>query len=58
MAPTPMADLALPPPDRARLSSPRTLFGEPIGLGYLSITKARELFSYYGVTALLVLHVS
>jgi len=37
---------------------PRTFFGEPIGLLYLSFTEAWERFSYYGMTALLVLYMS
>ena len=36
----------------------RTFFGEPIGLFYLSFTEAWERFSYYGMTALLVLYMS
>src|SRR5690348_5085866 len=36
----------------------RTFFGEPIGLLYLSFTEAWERFSYYGMTALLVLYMS
>ena len=36
----------------------RTFFGEPIGLAYLSFTEAWERFSYYGMTALLVLYMS
>ena len=52
-----MTDLTLSPPDRARPSG-RTFFGEPIGLAYLSFTEAWERFSYYGMTALLVLYMS
>jgi POT family proton-dependent oligopeptide transporter len=37
---------------------PRTFFGEPLGLLYLSFTEAWERFSYYGMTALLVLYMS
>ena len=37
---------------------PRTFFGEPAALGYLSFTEAWERFSYYGMTALLVLYMS
>jgi len=40
------------------LSAPRTFFGEPPALGYLSFTEAWERFSYYGMTALLVLYMS
>lgn len=36
----------------------RSFFGEPIGLGFLSFTEAWERFSYYGMTALLVLYMS
>lgn len=36
----------------------RTFFGEPIGLLYLSFTEAWERFSFYGMTALLVLYMS
>src|SRR5450432_575570 len=52
-----MTELALDPPDRPRPST-RTFFGEPIGLAYLSFTEAWERFSYYGMTALLVLYMS
>ena len=36
----------------------RRLFGEPIGLTYLVLTEAWERFSYYGMTAILVLYMS
>jgi proton-dependent oligopeptide transporter, POT family len=36
----------------------RTFFGQPIGLAYLAFTEAWERFSYYGMTALLVLYMS
>lgn len=36
--------------------SGRTFFGHPIGLAYLAFTEAWERFSYYGMTALLVLY--
>ncbi len=52
-----MTDVALPPPDLTRPSR-RTFFGEPIGLAYLSFTEAWERFSYYGMTALLVLYMT
>ena len=52
-----MTELALDSPDRPRPST-RTFFGEPIGLAYLSFTEAWERFSYYGMTALLVLYMS
>lgn len=34
----------------------RTFFGHPAGLAYLAFTEAWERFSYYGMTALLVLY--
>lgn len=37
---------------------PGTFFGQPIALGYLSFTEAWERFSYYGMTAILVLYMS
>ena len=49
-----MTELAVAPPERTRPAG-RTFFGEPIGLAYLSFTEAWERFSYYGMTALLVL---
>ncbi len=36
----------------------RTFFGQPMALAYLSFTEAWERFSYYGMTALLVLYMS
>jgi POT family proton-dependent oligopeptide transporter len=36
----------------------RTFFGQPPGLAYLAFTEAWERFSYYGMTALLVLYMS
>ncbi|MEP6763196.1 MAG: peptide MFS transporter [Gemmatimonadaceae bacterium] len=36
----------------------RTFFGQPIGLAYLAFTEAWERFSFYGMTALLVLYMS
>lgn len=36
--------------------SSRTFFGHPLGLAYLAFTEAWERFSYYGMTALLVLY--
>jgi POT family proton-dependent oligopeptide transporter len=41
-------------PDRQQ----RRLFGEPIGLTFLVLTEAWERFSYYGMTAILVLYMS
>ena len=52
-----MTDLAVAPPPHTRPTG-RTFFGEPIGLAYLSFTEAWERFSYYGMTALLVLYMS
>jgi proton-dependent oligopeptide transporter, POT family len=52
-----MTELAVAPPERTRRAG-RTFFGEPIGLAYLSFTEAWERFSYYGMTALLVLYMS
>jgi POT family proton-dependent oligopeptide transporter len=46
-----MADIAVPRPKR-------TFFGEPPALGYLAFTEAWERFSYYGMTALLVLYMT
>ncbi len=37
---------------------PGTFFGEPRALGYLAFTEAWERFSYYGMTAILVLYMS
>ena len=37
---------------------PRTFFGEPMALAYLSFTEAWERFSYYGMTSILVLYMS
>ncbi|MBI1362126.1 MAG: MFS transporter [Alphaproteobacteria bacterium] len=37
---------------------PRTFFGEPRALAFLSFTEAWERFSYYGMTAILVLYMS
>ena len=36
----------------------RTFFGEPRALAYLAFTEAWERFSYYGMTALLVLYLT
>lgn len=38
--------------------APGTFFGEPRALGYLAFTEAWERFSYYGMTAILVLYMS
>jgi proton-dependent oligopeptide transporter, POT family len=37
---------------------PRTFLGQPMALAYLSFTEAWERFSYYGMTAILVLYMS
>ena len=37
-------------------SDERALLGHPKGLFYLAFTEALERFSYYGMTALLVLY--
>ncbi len=50
-----MLDGVLPPIPAAR---ERTFFGEPRALAYLAFTEAWERFSYYGMTALLVLYMS
>jgi proton-dependent oligopeptide transporter, POT family len=36
----------------------RTFFGQPMALAFLSFTEAWERFSYYGMTAILVLYMS
>ncbi len=36
----------------------RTFFGEPAALGYLAFTEAWERFSYYGMSALMVLYMT
>lgn len=46
-----MADIAVP-------VRRRTFFGEPPALGYLAFTEAWERFSYYGMTALLLLYMT
>lgn len=42
----------------AAISTPRTFFGEPRALAYLAFTEAWERFSFYGMTAILVLYMS
>ena len=37
---------------------PRTFFGQPMALAYLSFTEAWERFSYYGMTSILVLYMN
>ena len=44
--------------EASSLVVPRTFLGEPPALGFLSFTEAWERFSYYGMTALLVLYMS
>ncbi|HSC18998.1 MAG TPA: peptide MFS transporter [Rhizomicrobium sp.] len=55
MSETQAAAMPIAPPPRAH--SP-TFFGEPRALAYLAFTEAWERFSYYGMTALLVLYMS
>jgi len=43
---------------KASIARHRTFFGEPRALAYLAFTEAWERFSYYGMTALLVLYMS
>ena len=43
---------------RHRNDRPRTFFGQPMALAYLSFTEAWERFSYYGMTSILVLYMS
>lgn len=42
----------------AIIDRPRRFFGQPMALAYLSFTEAWERFSYYGMTAILVLYMS
>ena len=49
------AEGALPGGTTAR---PRTFFGEPRALAYLAFTEAWERFSFYGMSALLVLYMT
>jgi len=42
--------------DSATIDSSKSFFGHPKGLFYLAFTEAWERFSYYGMTALLVLY--
>ena len=44
--------------DTAGVAPPRKFMGQPMGLAYLAFTEAWERFSYYGMTALLVLYMS
>ncbi len=47
--------------EQAAIAQPKrtgTFFGEPKALAYLSFTEAWERFSYYGMTALLVLYMT
>ena len=48
-------DGGVPPPSSVH---ERTFLGEPRALAYLAFTEAWERFSYYGMTALLVLYMS
>ena len=47
-----MTDVAAP------VSGERTFFGQPRGLAYLAFTEAWERFSFYGMSALLVLYMT
>ncbi|MFC5526116.1 peptide MFS transporter [Rhodanobacter ginsengisoli] len=42
----------------ANIDPPRRFLGQPMALAYLSFTEAWERFSYYGMTAILVLYMS
>ena len=55
-----MTETALDPSplDLAPRAPVRTFFGEPRALAYLAFTEAWERFSYYGMTALLVLYLT
>jgi POT family proton-dependent oligopeptide transporter len=53
-----MTESAVAGPGRATPKGERTFFGEPIGLAYLAFTEAWERFSYYGMTAILVLYMT
>jgi POT family proton-dependent oligopeptide transporter len=53
-----MSDRALELPAPAAPPAGRTFFGEPRGLAYLAFTEAWERFSYYGMTAILVLYLT
>lgn len=56
-----MTDNAIDPLPSGHVSledRPRTFFGEPRALAYLAFTEAWERFSYYGMTALLVLYLT
>ena len=45
-------------PQNVHVARDRTFLGEPRALAYLAFTEAWERFSYYGMTALLVLYMS
>jgi POT family proton-dependent oligopeptide transporter len=52
-----MATIAVPAGEAAfDASGDRSFFGHPKGLAYLAFTEAWERFSYYGMTALVVLY--
>jgi POT family proton-dependent oligopeptide transporter len=52
-----MATIAEPGSETAiAISDDRSFFGHPRGLAYLAFTEAWERFSYYGMTALVVLY--
>jgi len=51
-----MATAAAAPADTAVAAGDRSFLGHPKGLAYLAFTEAWERFSYYGMTALVVLY--
>src|SRR3954453_14273478 len=51
-----MATIATTPGSLSPPSQDRSFFGHPRGLAYLAFTEAWERFSYYGMTALVVLY--
>jgi POT family proton-dependent oligopeptide transporter len=53
-----MTESAVAGPAGALRKDGRTFFGEPIGLAYLAFTEAWERFSFYGMTAILVLYMT
>src|SRR3954469_18329025 len=51
-----MATVAAPPGRELHRRNDRSFLGHPKGLAYLAFTEAWERFSYYGMTALVVLY--
>jgi POT family proton-dependent oligopeptide transporter len=51
-----MATIATPGGEAFPGNADRAFFGHPRGLAYLAFTEAWERFSYYGMTALVVLY--